>query len=44
VGGAQVTVDSGTDADSSSVMGKILKALEDFKKFFSSICADKPAG
>ena len=44
VGGASATVDSGTDADSSSVMGKILKALEDFKKFFSSICADKPEG
>jgi formylmethanofuran dehydrogenase subunit C len=40
VGGASATIDSGTDADSSSVMGKILKALEDFKKFFSSICAD----
>jgi hypothetical protein len=44
VGGASATIDSGTDAESSSVMGKILKALEDFKKFFSSICADKPAG
>jgi hypothetical protein len=44
VGGASATIDSGTDADSSSVMGKILKALEDFKKFFSSICADKPEG
>ena len=44
VGGASATIDSGTDADSSSVMGKILKALQDFKKFFSSICADKPAG
>jgi hypothetical protein len=44
VGGAQTTVDCGTDADSSSVMGKILKALEDFKKFFSSICEDKPKG
>jgi hypothetical protein len=44
VGGASATVDSGTDADNSSVMGKILKALEDFKKFFSSICEDKPKG
>jgi len=44
VGGASATIDCGTDADSSSVMGKILKALEDFKKFFSSICEDKPKG
>ena len=44
VGGASVEVQSGTDAENSSVIGKILKALEDFKKFFSSICEDKPAG
>jgi hypothetical protein len=44
VGGASATIDSGADADSSSVMGKILKTLEDFKKFFSSICEDKPTG
>jgi hypothetical protein len=44
VGGASAEIQSGTDAESSSVIGRILKALEDFKKFFSSICADKPAG
>lgn len=44
VGGASATIDSGTDADNSSVLGKILKSLEDFKKFFSSICEDKPNG
>ena len=44
VSGTLVSIDSGIHADSSSVMGKILKALEDFKKFFSSICEDKPAG
>jgi hypothetical protein len=32
---------SGVDTDSSSIMGQILKAIKDFKKFFSSICEDK---
>lgn len=43
-GHAQVTISSGTDEDSSSLMGKILQAVKRFKKFFSSICEDKPEG
>lgn len=35
---------SGVDTDSSSIMGQILKAIKDFKKFFGSICEDKPQG
>jgi hypothetical protein len=35
---------SGLDTDSSSIMGQILKAIKDFKKFFGSICEDKPQG
>jgi len=35
---------SGLDTDSSSIMGQILKAIKDFKKFFGSICEDKPKG
>ena len=35
---------SGVDTDSSSIMGQILKAIKDFKKFFGSICEDKPKG
>jgi hypothetical protein len=35
---------SGVDTDSSSIMGQILKAIKDFKDFFSSICEDKPGG
>jgi len=35
---------SGVDTDSSSIMGQILKAIKDFKKFFSSLCEDKPKG
>jgi hypothetical protein len=30
---------SGLDTDSSSIMGKILKAIKDFKEFFASICS-----
>jgi hypothetical protein len=39
-GSAQVTVSSGAESDSSSVMGQILTAIKKFKKFFSSICGD----
>lgn len=39
-GSAQVTVSSGAESDSSSVLGQILTAIKRFKKFFSSICAD----
>jgi hypothetical protein len=40
-GHAQVTTSSGTDKDSSSVLGQILDAIKRFKKFFSSLCEDK---
>jgi hypothetical protein len=30
---------SGVDTDSSSIMGKILKAIKDFKQFFEAICS-----
>jgi hypothetical protein len=40
----QVTTSSGVDADSSSFLGQILQAIKRFKKFFSSICEDKPGG
>lgn len=43
-GGAQVTVSSGADVDSSSVLGQIIQAIKRFKKFFGSICEDKPKG
>ena len=43
-GHAQCTVSSGVDSDSSSVLGQILNAIKKFKKFFSSICEDKPEG
>jgi hypothetical protein len=39
-GGAQATVSSGTDSDSSSILGQILSAIQKFKKFFSSICSN----
>ena len=35
---------SGVDTDNSSIMGQILKAIKDFKDFFSSICEDKSGG
>lgn len=38
-GNAQATVSSGTDADSSSVLGQILSAIKKFKDFYNSICA-----
>lgn len=38
-GHAQVTTSSGTDQDSSSVIGQILNAIKKFKKFFSSLCS-----
>jgi hypothetical protein len=40
-GGTQVTVSSGVDADSSSVLGQIVQAIKRFQKFFDSICSDK---
>lgn len=43
-GHAQVTTSSGADKDSSSLLGKILDAIKKFKKFFSSVCEDKPQG
>ena len=39
-GSAQVTVSSGAESDSSSLLGQILTAIKKFKKFFSSICAN----
>ena len=39
-GGTQVTVSSGVDADSSSVLGQIVQAIKRFQKFFDSICSD----
>jgi hypothetical protein len=36
-GGTQVTVSSGVDADSSSVLGQIVQAIKRFQKFFDSI-------
>jgi hypothetical protein len=39
--GTQVTVSSGVDADSSSVLGQIVQALKKFQNFFNSICSDK---
>jgi hypothetical protein len=38
--GTQVTVSSGVDADSSSVLGQIVQAIKRFQNFFSSICSD----
>ena len=35
----QVTTSSGTDTDSSSLLGQILQAVKKFKEFFNSICA-----
>ena len=43
-GHAQVTTSSGVDEDSSSLLGKILNAIKKYKKFFASICEDKPKG
>lgn len=43
-GHAQCTVSSGVDSDSSSLLGQILDAIKKFKKFFSSLCEDKPEG
>ena len=40
----QVTTSSGTDADSSSLLGQLLQAIKRFKNFFSSICEDKSGG
>ena len=40
----QAEVQSGIDSDKSSILGKILDAITRFKKFFSSICEDKPGG
>lgn len=40
----QAEVQSGIDADKSSLLGQILDAITRFKKFFSSICEDKPGG
>ena len=37
-------VSSGAETDNSSIMGQILDAIKRFKKFFSSICEDKPEG
>ena len=37
-------VSSGAETDNSSIMGQILDAIKRFKKFFSSICEDKPGG
>ena len=39
-GGAQVTVSSGVDTDSSSVLGQIVQAIKKFQNFFNSICSD----
>lgn len=44
VANTQAEVQSGIDSDKSSVLGKILEAITKFKKFFSSICEDKPGG
>ena len=37
-------VSSGAETDNSSIMGQILDAIKRFKKFFNSICEDKPEG
>jgi len=39
-GGAQVTVSSGVDTDSSSILGQIVQAIKKFQNFFNSICSD----
>jgi hypothetical protein len=37
-------ISSGAETDKSSLMGQILDAIKKFKKFFNSICEDKPGG